>query len=522
MVRPTIWDKSDIAEIKSMLASGSSKEQIAAHFITTPSNIRQVMHRNGLKTVNKQYYSMEQLVKWCKGVQGLNEFCNEALDVQLQQHQLDIAEGMINNKKVVVVAGRQSGKDFLIRVYIIWRCICFSEQKFMIISPTQAISNELHKEVMKYFKANNTLMSYIEKTLIKFTSFTNGSEIYSLSAKSQIRGYTKVTHIIVNEAYDVPDEVFEDIMPFLAALGGSIYVLSTPSNGCIGKLWEYFNDKTFKSFQYPTSINKHNSIDWYNEIKNDPSISKSKFDEDYNAIFHESTANFFIKELISACSGEYDIKDYYNSSEYYFCGIDWGANLHNSVVTIISKREEVYKIENIIIWNNMEISEQTDRIIELNKKYKFVKIMAEKNGIGQGPYSTLNKALGNTVIPFYSTQDTKTTGYINLRTLMEDGKVIIPSTHTRLQQELRVYQYKRTPNSGMKLFASGKHTDDVIDSFMLAVKSASDSGVSNVYFPENDPNVRDDDWSGDTAGEVISYGGRDAPLANYNYNYGGN
>lgn len=492
--KPRIWTKDAILELKSKLASGNSIEQIAAQYITTEAAIRKAMSRNGLRVIvsshkskkdivpyaQKQYYSDEQVGKWRKGVKGFNTFCKQILNVTLQDYQLDIAKGMINNKRVVAVTGRQCGKDFLIAVFIVWRCVCFKKQKIMIVNYKQEATKQLYRDVIRYFTSNITLNSYIKTSIMKSTIFTNGNELDTLSAKAKNRGQSAVTHLIINEAYLVPDEAFDDIIPFLARYDGSMYLFSTPSNGCTGKLWECFNDKTFKTFQYTSYENKMLSKGWVDgQRKNYDTL---KFEQEYMAIFHESKANFFKKTLINECSGEYYITDRIYPKEHYFCGIDWGDKIHNTVLTIIDKNKDVYKIENIIEWNNVDLTEQTDRILALHNKYDFIKIMAENNNIGTMPCQTLTKALGNIVVQFHSTQDTKTNGYMNLRKLMEDGNIIIPSTHIRLKQELGIFQYKNTPNGGMKLFAPGvKGTDDIIDSFMFAILVASGIKDGDVF-----------------------------------------
>ena len=57
----------------------------------------------------------------------------------------------------------------------------------------------------------------------------NGSRIVSLPAKQQtVRGFSGVTLLAVDEAAQVPDELYFSARPMLAVSGGRLVALSTP------------------------------------------------------------------------------------------------------------------------------------------------------------------------------------------------------------------------------------------------------------------------------------------------------
>ena len=178
-INKSIWrqqmKKQRLENIKTLIADGKTQVEIAKILSLTGNNIRVIMHRYGLKALVKaptgrqgklaeltkkqqddlatrirmlkgeellvskstELFSDTQLGAWCNGVKGLNQFCIDVLDVQLQDYQLDMATKMLEHKRFVGLTGRQTGKDFLISCFVIWMCVTNSNQKILLVSAAQ-------------------------------------------------------------------------------------------------------------------------------------------------------------------------------------------------------------------------------------------------------------------------------------------------------------------------------------------------------------------------------------------------
>ena len=509
------WTPERIRTLKEFVESGKPAEFIASHFRITPNNLRVNMKRFGISMKQKQtgkdgtllqkkrkqaedlatririlkgeeirttkattYFKDEQIKPWLEGVEGCDRFCKEVLNVELQDYQLEIVHNLLNHKRCVNILGRQSGKDFTISCFVIWKCITCSNQKILLVSAAQRQSDLLYNRILGFIGFSSELFDSVERSNMEKCLFKNNSEIWSLPATGNIRGFTEVSHIFLNEAHEIPDFTFSAVEPMLAITNGYEYLFSTP-RGCIGRLWEVFNNPLFAKIQYPSSINKYITKEFLDNEKK--SMDALEYDMEYNAQFQQSVDTFFKLSTINDVSYEYSLRAEPEADKQYFCGIDWGRTHDYSIITIMSKTkgeyeeesQAQYKIENIIEMNQVPFPEQVRRIINLHDKFNFKIIVPEWAGLGIPPCDELKEKLGDEIVQiFIPTIDAKAEAYSKLRRIMENKQITIPKNHTSLQFELRTFQYQLLPSGKMKLFHLAKSSDDRIDSLCFSVFGA--------------------------------------------------
>jgi len=502
------WTPNELKLLKEFLEEDKSVGYIANHFQISTNNLRVVMHKNKLyfksKETNKKkqltiqqddlstririlkgeeirtttatcFFTEEQIRPWLVGVEGCNQFCKDVLNVELQQYQLDIIDNMLHHKRCVNVLGRQAGKDWLISCFVLWMTITCSNQKILLVSAGQRQSDLLYNRILGFLGYSKELFDSVDKSNMEKCVFKNNSEIWSLPATGFIRGFTEVTHIFVNEAFEVPDYTFSAIEPMLAIMDGYLYLFSTP-RGCVGFLWDVFNNPFYKRVQLPSSVNKYITKKYLDDRKQ--TMDALEFDMEFNAQFQQSVDTFFKLSTINDCSEEYSLRAEPEADKVYYCGIDWGRVHDKSVITIVSKsqgkhqseKEAMYKVENIIEMSKVPFPEQVRRVIALHSKFNFKVIIPEWAGLGIPPCDELIEKLGAEIVKIFKpTIDNKSEAYSKLRKKMEDKQLIIPKNHVELQYELRTFQYQLLPSGKMKLFHLAKSSDDRIDSLCFSI-----------------------------------------------------
>jgi hypothetical protein len=496
--RRTKWTPEKITEIKKMLAEGLSYKDIAKSFGTTVNNIGYTIHKykietkpkNDLKNIKKKSedlatrirvllgiekriekpkasFTDKQLMRWIKSAKGCSLFAKEVLGIKLQRHQLKMIRNMLKDRRCVFIMGRQSGKDFCLSIFTIWKCTTSPNERVLLISPAQRQSDLLYRRILGFIGQSNELYDSVEKSNMEMCRFTNSSEIYSLPSTTFIRGFTEVTYAILNEScWGISDEIFAAVEPMLAVRNGTLVCVSS-AGSCQGRTWEYFNNPLFCRIQLPSTVNKYLSKEWLELQKQ--TMPAFIYDMEINAQFSEAIDNFFRIEIINKCTEIYDLANFPEPNKEYFCGVDWGRIHDSSVITIGYKNDDKIKVTNIIEMKNIPFSMQVERIKKLHEIYNFQRIVVEYAGLSMPSCEHL-KEMGLPIEFFEPTLANKEESYNYLLKTMEDGKITIPN-HPKLQYEVRIFKYEITNQGKVKLHHIDMvgATDDFVDSLMMFV-----------------------------------------------------
>jgi hypothetical protein len=505
-----LWTRDKLDVIERLLSDGKSYSDIAKEMGITEINLRFLISHYKLKPSgesqkkaikrakddlatririlrgeeirkDKPYFSFtdEQIAKWLER-DGFVLFAKELLDVELQDYQIEMIRNILNHKRVCVVAGRGTGKSFTVAIACLYISITRSNQKILIISPAQRQSDLLYNKILEFIGKNNELFNSVEKSNQESCKFTNNSTLYPLPSTTFIRGFQNVDFIFCDEsAYFLnPDAVWASIEPMLAIKNdkgeyGALIVVGSPS-GKMGKLWECFNDPLYAKMQIPSTKNIYVSQQWIEEQR--MAMPTAIFECEIMANFSESVDNFFSNETILKCSMEYDFTSFPSPYMAYYLGVDIGRIKDSSVLTILSKDNDGnFRIENIKELTNTPFNQQIETIKWLHKTYNFRKICVEKAGLSLPVVEQL-KGEGLPIKEFEPTIDNKAEAYNHLLRQMEDGKIVIPRNHQKLQYELRTFKYEITAQGKMKLHHETELSgDDFVDSLCFAIWAAKTS-----------------------------------------------
>jgi hypothetical protein len=313
---------------------------------------------------------------------------------------------ILNTKgNIVLCSGRQIGKSTIIAIRDAEYACKNNNKSVLIISATERQASELFIKVLNYIEEhyNYLLMKKKDKPTRHIIKLSNGSVIRCLPtglAGIGIRGFT-IDRLTADEAAFIPDEVWAAVTPMLLTTGGDIVLLSTP-HGRKGYFYERYNDKTFKVFHVKseeviqnraisgswTLTQRERALEHLEREKQ--SMTKLQYAQEYLGEFIDELRQFFPDELIVRCMKLKRLGKI-NPNSIYFLGVDvarMGEDECTFQIIDRTDRKHLIHVENIII-KKQYLNEVYNRIIELDKLYKFKSIYIDDGGIGVGVFDYL-------------------------------------------------------------------------------------------------------------------------------------
>lgn len=123
---------------------------------------------------------------------------------------------------------RQGGKSTVTAAKALHTVMYQSPALVLLLSPSQRQSGELFRSVMEMYDKLGRPVKQTNETALGI-EFENGSRIVALPGKEEtIRGYAKVSLLILDEASRISDDLYRSVRPMLAVSGGKMICLSTP------------------------------------------------------------------------------------------------------------------------------------------------------------------------------------------------------------------------------------------------------------------------------------------------------
>ena len=354
----------------------------------------------------------------------------------------DWQEKLLKTKgDIVLRSGRQVGKSTIVAIKAAEFAVKNPRKKILIIAATERQSYLLFEKTLQYLvqKYNNWIMKGKFRPTKHIINLKNKSQILSYPtgiAGYGIRGYT-VDLLIADEAAFIPEDVWTAVTPMLATTKGNIILLSTP-HGKSGFYYECFNDPRFTSFHISSEDCPRISKEWLAREKQ--RMTKVQYAQEYLGEFIDEVTQFFPSDLIKECMV---LDKETDSVGNYFLGVDFaGYGGDENAFVVIKKIKDRIEVVEILTTTGEEIKnnitgDTIDKIILLDRFYKFKKIYVDDGGLGSPIYDFLREvddikrrvvALNNArrSIDYNSDRGKrllKTDLYANLLRLMEQKKI---------------------------------------------------------------------------------------------------
>jgi len=385
--------------------------------------------------------------------------------------QPDCINTFINMNKgdtLVICSQRQVGKSFTCGQLLLYTALTFKCSRSIYVSPTNDSSRKFFSDLKRLLEGTSLTTKINESLLV--ISFINGSEILFRSAESKLRGYSCQNDgiLVVDEAYYVPDDIWEVVLPFTNVDNSKRIFISTPkfrkgffydrySDGLAGRPGYHLISTT----DYDTSMFlTDRQREEYRQI-----LSPQAYRSEIMGQWIDTGGGVF---------GDYS-KVFLNPTDRtpVIIGVDWSNNGgDNTVMTGFNANNQQCLLEIMTDINDPVTRAEriSSRINELNPKT----VVAETNSIGEVYISILKRKLNRPEIlqTFTTTNDSKKR-IIEKMIAAINTKSITLLPNSQLDYELGIFEMQSLKNNNYTY--NGKK-DDCIMATAFAIDRIYDNG----------------------------------------------
>ena len=158
----------------------------------------------------------------------------QSLGMQPDPWQIAFLESQ--HPRMLLNCSRQAGKSTVVAILALTEALFTNGALILLVSRTHRQSSELFRIVLdNYARLDEPMLVRRNATELKLS---NGSRIVCVPCKGgTIRGFAGVHLIIIDEAAQVPDDIYRTVRPMLAVSKGRLICLSTPF-GKRGFFWQ--------------------------------------------------------------------------------------------------------------------------------------------------------------------------------------------------------------------------------------------------------------------------------------------
>lgn len=447
----------------------------------TPNGVKNYKSNPNLKSAGVQFiFTKEQIEERIKCMRDPIYFIERYMKIvhvdrglvpfDLYTFQKELLGSYINNRFTIAKLPRQVGKSTVTIAYILWTALFGPMQNIAILANKASTSRDI---LAKLQLAYEHIPLWMQQGVVSWNKgsieLENGSKVIAAAtASSAARGST-YNIIFLDEFAFVPKNIAEEFITSVYPTISSgkttkVIMVSTP-NG-MNLFYKYWTDAVHKRNLY-VPIEAHWSVvpgrdeAWAeDQIKQ---LGQEKFDQEFGCSFLGSSNTLISSAKLSAMTwvppvqkiNELEIYEMPKEGHTYVLSVDTseGQNLDYSAFTVIDCSQMPYKL--VAKYYNNKISPMVYPTVIYNvaTKYNNAHILAETNSIGmqvveilhndleyENIFSTTNMGRGgqkissgfkkNSKLGIKMTQQIKSIGCSNLKSLLESNKLIIEDFDT--------------------------------------------------------------------------------------------
>ncbi len=304
-------------------------------------------------------------------------------------------------KRKTIRAGRRIGKTQSITMGLIHKMLTNEKYYVLVVTPFDAQAEEVYVKAKQILNNLNEPYAEIVESAKESPNYQiklrNGSRLRAFTAgasgAAQVRGQP-ANLIYIDEVDYLGQKDFNSILAILLDKPDTeLWVTSTPDGE--KQLYRLSQDKAYKEFHFPSYVLPHYNDDVDNDLRSQS--DEMGYVQEVMAEFGSSKAGVFQKYYVDLCSkSEYSMsQDLILMNRHNFIitmGCDWN---HEAIGTRIialayDKSKKVF-----FVAEKASISKEgwtqtaaMEKIIDLNRKYKFDKIYVDR-GFGYTQIETL-------------------------------------------------------------------------------------------------------------------------------------
>lgn len=383
---------------------------------------------------------------------------------KLYDCQKEKVEVIMNNRKVILMEGRQQGKTITSAACILHYTIFNSNKTVAILANKSTAAREVLSRYQIMYENLPLWMQQGIKTWNKGdVELENGSKVFtSATSASGIRGKS-VNWLYIDEAAIIPNNIAEEFFtstyPTIMA-GETTKVLLTSTPLGYNHFWKYWNDATegrngFVALQIPYWKIPGRDEKWAEDQK--AVLGELKFNQEVLCTFLGSSNTLIAADTIARLSpvpfmyekDGLDVLEHPVPGHVYFTTVDTSRGIGGdySAFTVVDTTEYPYKI--VAKYRNNKISPllYPTVIHKVSKDYNSAYILVEINDIGQqvadiihndleyenmiwvgsdARYGQVLSSSGrSSVLGVRTTKQVKRIGCATLKSLVEENKLLV-------------------------------------------------------------------------------------------------
>jgi hypothetical protein len=204
--------------------------------------------------------------------------------------------------RVLLNCTRQAGKSTVTATKAVHTAVYEPGALVLLLSPSLRQSQELFRKCLEVYRALGRPTKPEAETALRLELDT-GSRIISLPGKeANIRGYSGVSLLAIDEAARVPDELYFAVRPMLAVSGGRLLALSTPfgTRGWWYDAWQ--SPEPWERYTVPATECPRISASFLEEERR--AMGEWWFRQEYMCEFLDAQTAAFRREDIDKCFRE--------------------------------------------------------------------------------------------------------------------------------------------------------------------------------------------------------------------------
>ena len=288
---------------------------------------------------------------------------------------------MIRKQIAASCAARDSGggKSTTVAAKAAHHALFAPDSLTLVIAPTLRQSEELLKKMRGFFRACD-IQARVDSANRFSIVLPSRARILALPAdEDNIRGFSAVSLLIIDEAARVPDSVYRAALPFLAATDGQVWLMSTPK----GKRG-FFDDEWISPDNGWLKI--HSNVEEAHHLKpaflarQRDSQPQDVFREEYYCEFRDPDGQLFptgdidaaFTDDFGAIPTRHHVMTLRSTELRYFLGIDLGQRQDHSAIAILERHTQLTGDRDPVTYKPHEVTTLVLRHIErfpLNMPY---------------------------------------------------------------------------------------------------------------------------------------------------------